>query len=187
MGREKVEKSRKGQIGPGRYPKAEDPIIKDRARLVVYYYRLEGLPLYQAWKKANPGTKASKKNSSQLARRDVDWYMAEFGQDVKEMLRVHGFTEEYLGRRTFELAEHKVEKVVTETKKIRVKGVGGYTERHIDIKRLKEYDEFTTQLRALELGADLLGARQKEEKGSDLPAMIIVKVPIIKKKPGGFD
>ena len=187
MAGEKVGRSRKGEIGPGRYPRAEDPIIKDRARRVVYYYRLEGLPLYKAWQKANPGSKSTKKNASTLARRDVDWYMATYRHDAQEMLRLSGFDEEFLGRRTRELAVAKTEKVVTETKKITVKGPGGPTERHVDIKSLKEYEETSAQLRALELGAEILGAKKREEDKAELPTMIIVKVPIIEKKSGGFD
>ena len=159
---------------PGRTPREKDPRLIERARRVYYMIRFQGISFAAAWRTCNPSTTASGQQCSSLGRRDYNWYAGHFQDDIAAAKRANDIDSHRILRKLSEKLDAR-----------RPVLVGGCAKKNAKGEPI-EVEDNGTQLRALALAVDICGLR-KQEATDQLPTMIIVKVPIINKPPGGFD
>ena len=156
--------------------------------MVYFLVQYKGYKLYRAWYKVEKNSKATRNAASILARRDIEWYKNNFGEDLREMHRLHGLDEERLALETDKRLKAMVTKSMTVTKVIREphpKDARKKITKYVDVKELRDYEDNATRMKGTELLADVLNARHiKDEEGA--PSMIILRVPLFQKPKGAF-
>jgi len=82
--------NKKVLISPGRTKKENDYRILRRAERVWRYVNIEGYNYTEAWRSANPITKAKKSSWTRLAKKDCELFEKIYGEDLKKLLEAAG-------------------------------------------------------------------------------------------------
>lgn len=178
------EKSTKGQDSPpsrekrrppGKIPRKDNPKLVERAKKVYYLCRFSNFSYAAAWRAVSPGTTARGDSCSRLGRKDYLFFEEHFKDDVKLAQEASGVDFHRFFRKLSDLLEAQRPVLKAGVAESDAKG------------ELVMVPDLNIQTRNLALTADVLKLRTQEVEVAELPTMIIVKVPIIEKDPGGFN
>ena len=158
-------------------------------RELVRLHELEGVPYRRAYFKVFPERKAKEKSGGEIAKRLVDRYKAQYAEDLAEMLRLHGLTEERLAvelglrlkaNTLREIVKSKIVKPKAEKQGMPAKPPFVLTTRDTE-----EVEDNATRMRATELLADVHGARKQVAGGGvqqNVGIIYVIGGKIMKKK-----
>ena len=158
-------------------------------RELVRLHELEGVPYRRAYFKVFPERKAKEKSGGEIAKRLIDRYKTQYAEDLAEMLRLHGLTEERLAvelglrlkaNTLREIVKSKIVKPKAEKQGMPAKPPFVLTTRDTE-----EVEDNATRMRATELLADVHGARKQVAGGGvqqNVGIIYVVGGKIMKKK-----
>jgi hypothetical protein len=158
-------------------------------RELVRLHELEGVPYRRAYLRVFPERRATKKSAGEIAKRLVDRYKTQYAEDLVEMLRLHGLTEERLAAEmNLRLKANTLREIVKSkiiTPKPIKEGLPGKAPFVLTIRDTEEVEDNATRMRATELLADVHGARKQAAGGGvqqNVGIIYVVGGKIIKKR-----
>jgi hypothetical protein len=158
-------------------------------RELVRLHELYGVPYRRAYFKVFPERRATEKSGGEIAKRLIDRYKTQYIEELAEMLRLHGLTEERLAveldlrlkaNTLREIVKSKIVKPKAEKKGMPAKPPFVLTTRDTE-----EVEDNATRMRATELLADVHGARKVPAGGGvqqNVGIIYVVGGKIMKKR-----